>query len=104
MRAIVPVAVAVAVMAGFVLTNSDAQARRSINSRLEEQSGRIGQGLDKKGTNKAQDRRADEASYRIAAQEQAMRTKHNGHLTKHDQRKLRRELNGNSRRIHNANH
>jgi hypothetical protein len=75
-----------------------------INSRLENQSGRIGDGLGQKKHKKDEKKlmRADDASYKIEAQEQAMRTRHGGKLTRHDQRVLNRRLNRNSRRIHNG--
>jgi hypothetical protein len=75
-----------------------------INSRMEEQSGRIQHGKGKHKMSVGQQTRADEADYRIAAQEQAMRGRHNGKLTKHDQRVLNRKLNRNSRRIQANKH
>ena len=75
-----------------------------VNSRLEEQSGRVQHGKRKHKMSAGQQTRADEADYRIAAQEQTMRGKHNGKLTKHDQRVLNRKLNRNSGRIHAGKH
>jgi hypothetical protein len=84
----------------FVMPEANAGRRvEEINSRLENQSGRVpGKGKHKMTT--GEQIRADEADYRIANQEQRMRTRHHGKLTKHDQRVLNRELNRNSRRIH----
>ena len=90
----------------LVAIPQQAQADRTtqINNRLENQSGRIQRGKGKHKMNAGQQTAADERDYRIEAQEQAMRAKHGGNLTKQDQRRLNRELNGNSRRIHNDKH
>jgi hypothetical protein len=74
-----------------------------INSRLENQYGRVGKGLSKKKkVNRAQEMKADDKQYAIAAEEQNMKSRHGGKLTKADKRKLNRQLNNNSRRIKNA--
>jgi hypothetical protein len=77
---------------------------KQINGRLEDQSGRIAAGFDQKNKNKRQLMRADNASYRASTEEQAMRTRHGGKLTRHDQNVLNRQLNRNSARIQHGRH
>ena len=45
--------------------------------------------------------RADERTYKAESEENRMRGEHKGKLTRHDRRKLNRQLNRNSRRIRN---
>jgi len=88
----------------FLPQQAQADRTTQINNRLGDQSGRIQRGKGKHKMTPSQQARADERDYRIEAQEQTMRGKHGGHLTKQDQRRLNHELNRNSRRIHNDKH
>lgn len=70
-----------------------------IESRIARQQGKIGNKRASKKISAEQASRADNATYRIANQEQEMRTKHHGKLTRRDKAKLNRELNRNDRII-----
>lgn len=89
----------------LILTES-AQAKRTtqVNDRFERQSERITNGADHKKMSTGEQTRRDEADYRMENEQQRMRTRHGGKLTHGDQRRLNRQLNRNSRKIHRDKH
>src|SRR5580704_1021099 len=75
-----------------------------VNQRLDNQQARINQGLAT-GTMSGKQAAHDEAhDANIAKRESVDEAKHNGHLTKGEQRRLNRSENRNSRRIYNQKH
>jgi hypothetical protein len=75
-----------------------------VNQRLDNQQARINQGLAN-GTMTGKQAARDEAhDANIAKRESVDEAKHNGHLTKGEQRRLNRSENKNSRRIYNQKH
>jgi hypothetical protein len=75
-----------------------------VNQRLDNQQGRINQGLAN-GTMTGKQAANDEAhDANIAKRESVDEAKHNGHLTKGEQRRMNRSENKNSRRIYNQKH
>jgi hypothetical protein len=75
-----------------------------VNQRLDNQQARINQGLAN-GTMTGKQAAHDEAhDANIAKRESVDEAKHNGHLTKGEQRRLNRSENKNSRRIYNQKH
>jgi hypothetical protein len=75
-----------------------------VNQRLDNQQGRINQGLAN-GTMTGKQAAHDEAhDANIAKRESVDEAKHNGHLTKGEQRRMNRSENKNSRRIYNQKH
>ena len=75
-----------------------------VNQRLDNQQARIDQGLAN-GTMSGKQAARDEAhDANIAKRESVDEAKHNGHLTKGEQRRLNKSENKNSRRIYNQKH
>jgi hypothetical protein len=75
-----------------------------VNQRLDNQQARINQGLAN-GTMTGKQAARDEAhDANIAKRESVDEAKHNGHLTKGEQRRLNKSENRNSRRIYNQKH
>jgi hypothetical protein len=75
-----------------------------VNQRLDNQQARVNQGLAN-GTMTGKQAAHDEAhDANIAKRESVDEAKHNGHLTKGEQRRLNRSENRNSRRIYNQKH
>jgi hypothetical protein len=75
-----------------------------VNQRLDNQQARINQGVAN-GTMTGKQAAHDEAhDANIAKRESVDEAKHNGHLTKGEQRRLNRSENKNSRRIYNQKH
>jgi hypothetical protein len=75
-----------------------------VNQRLDNQQARINQGLAN-GTMTGKQAAHDEAhDANIAKRESVDEAKHNGHLTKGEQRRLNKSENKNSRRIYNQKH
>lgn len=75
-----------------------------VNQRLDNQQARINQGLAK-GTMSGKQAARDEArDTNIAQRESRDEAKHNGHLTKGEQRRLNRSENRNSRHIYSQKH
>ena len=87
---------------GLACLPSDANRVGQVNSRLENQSGRSTRAATKGKTSPEATVRADEAQYRMSAEQQNMRSRHGGRLTKRDQRRLNRQLNRNSNRMRNS--
>lgn len=73
--------------------------RVEVNSRLGNQNARIRQQVRSGEMSHAQAARLHRADHRIRTQERRMASRHNGHLTQHEQRRLNREENHVSRRI-----
>ncbi len=71
----------------------------NIESRVAKQQGRVGKAHANKNLSAAAVTRADNFSYKITAEEQKMKTKHHGKLTRRDKAKLNRQLNNNARTI-----
>jgi hypothetical protein len=75
-----------------------------VNQRLDNQQARIDQGLAK-GTMTGQQAARDERHDANIAQREAVdESKHNGHITKGEQRRLNRSENRNSRHIYHQKH
>ncbi|GAB3783788.1 hypothetical protein ISP14_08975 [Dyella agri] len=71
-----------------------------VNNRLENQQDRIQAGVKDGQLNAKQATRDETRDNNIAARESADEAKHNGHLTKKEQRNLNKSLNKDSRQIH----
>jgi hypothetical protein len=85
-------------------TVPDHPRENEVNQRLDNQQARINQGLAN-GTMTGKQGARDEAhDTNIAKRESVDEAKHNGHLTKGEQRRLNRSENRNSRRIYNQKH
>ena len=82
----------------------DHPRENEVNQRLDNQQARIDQGLAN-GTMTAQQAARDEKHDANIAQREAVdESKHNGHITKAEQRRLNRAENRNSRRIYKQKH
>ena len=75
-----------------------------VNQRLDDQQARINQGLANGTMNGKQAARDEAHNANFAKRESVDEAKHNGHLTKGEQRRLNRSENKNSRRIYNQKH
>ena len=71
-----------------------------VNQRLDNQQDRIQNGVADGQINARQAARDEKQDANIAQRESADEAKHNGHLTKGEQRRLNRSENHDSRRIH----
>jgi hypothetical protein len=71
-----------------------------IQGRIDNQEGRINQGLGKGQITPGQASRDSARDARVERQLQHDEAKHGGHITKREQARLNRELNRNSRAIH----
>jgi hypothetical protein len=95
--------VSLACLATPALADSGWQAnhprRVEVNSRLANQHARIHQEVRQGELSHAQAARLHQADHRIRTQERRMAARHDGHLTKHAQRRLNREENHVSRRL-----
>ena len=100
------------VCAALISTQSMAQTapvpdhprENEVNQRLDNQQARINQGLANgtmNGRQAARDERHDE---NIAQREAVDESKHNGHITKAEQRRLNKSENKNSTRIYRQKH
>jgi hypothetical protein len=100
------------VCAVFISTQSMAQTapvpdhprENEVNQRLDNQQSRIDQGLANgtmTGKQAARDEKHDE---NIAQREAVDESKHNGHITKAEQRRLNNSENKNSKRIYRQKH
>lgn len=82
----------------------DHPRENEVNQRLDNQQARIDQGLAK-GTMTGQQAARDERHDANIAQREAVdESKHNGHITKGEQRRLNRSENRNSRHIYRQKH
>lgn len=98
----------------FALTTGTAMAQSSatdpvvpghprvneIDQRLENQQQRIDSGVANGKINAKQEARDQATDSKVAQQLSADEAKHNGHITKAEQRRMNKELNHNSKRIH----
>lgn len=75
-----------------------------VNNRLENQQDRIQNGLKNGTMTQAQANRDEAHDANIARRESVDEAKHNGHLTKQEQRNLNRAENHNSKRIYKQKH
>jgi hypothetical protein len=75
-----------------------------VNQRLDNQQARINQGLTNGTMNGKQAARDEAHDANIAKRESVDEAKHNGHLTKGEQRRLNKSENKNSGRIYNQKH
>jgi hypothetical protein len=102
------IATSMAVLMGLSLLAciqpADAKRVDQVDNRFERQSERITNGVDHKKMNAGEQTRRDEADYRMENEQQNMRNRHGGKLTRGDQRRLNRQLNRNSRKIHRDKH
>lgn len=71
-----------------------------VNKRLDNQQNRIQNGVAGGQVNARQEARDEKHDANIAQRESADEAKHNGHLTKQEQRNLNKSENKNSKRIH----
>jgi hypothetical protein len=89
---------------GVAQTVPDHPRVNEVNQRLDNQQARINQGLAN-GTMTGKQAARDEAhDANIAKRESVDEAKHNGHLTKGEQRRLNKSENKNSRRIYKQKH
>jgi hypothetical protein len=89
---------------GVAQTVPDHPRVNEVNQRLDNQQARINQGLAN-GTMTGKQAARDEAhDTNIAKRESVDEAKHNGHLTKGEQRRLNKSENKNSRRIYKQKH
>ncbi|MFK2891224.1 hypothetical protein [Dyella flagellata] len=104
---IVGLVIGAAMASGSVLAQTDVPNHprvNEVNNRLENQQDRIQNGL-KNGTMTQAQANHDEAhDANIARRESVDEAKHNGHLTKQEQRNLNRSENHNSKRIYKQKH
>jgi hypothetical protein len=75
-----------------------------VQERIENQEKRIGQGNDKGQLTSGEAAHDIKRDAKIERQLRRGEAKHGGHITKAEQRKLNRELNRNSRAIHDQRH
>jgi hypothetical protein len=75
-----------------------------VNERLDNQQARIQQGLASGTMSAKQAARDERHDANIAQRESVDEAKHNGHLTKGEQRRLNKSENRNSRRIYRQKH
>ena len=82
----------------------DHPRENEVNQRLDNQQGRIDQGLAKGTLTGQQAARDERHDANIAQREAVDESKHNGHITKAEQARLNRSENKNSRRIYRQKH
>jgi hypothetical protein len=82
----------------------DHPRENEVNQRLDNQQGRIDQGLANGTMTGRQAARDESHDANIAQREAVDESKHDGHLTKGEQNRLNRSENRNSRRIHRQKH
>ena len=75
-----------------------------IQGRIDNQENRVNQGIGQGQINGKQAARDEARDARVERQLQRDEAKHGGHITKGEQAKLNRELNHNSKAIHNQRH
>ncbi len=90
---------AITLLAVLVAVSTGAVRADDIESRLSKQQGRIGKAQGNKKLSGSQVTRADNFDYKITAEEQEMKTKNHGKLTRRDKAKLNRQINRNTRTI-----
>jgi hypothetical protein len=96
-----------AMASGTVLAQTDVPNHprvNEVNNRLENQQDRINNGLKNGTMTQAQAARDEAHDANIARRESVDEAKHNGHLTKQEQRNLNRSENKNSKRIYKQKH
>jgi hypothetical protein len=104
--------VAVLMCAALIATQSMAQTapvpdhprENEVNQRLDNQQARIDQGLAKGTMTGQQAARDEKHDANIAQREAVDESKHNGHITKAEQRRLNKSENKNSKRIYRQKH
>jgi hypothetical protein len=74
----------------------DHPRENEVNQRLENQQDRVDSGVNKGQINAKQATRDSKRDARVARQEIKDEAKHNGHLTKKEQKHMNKELNKNS--------
>lgn len=75
-----------------------------VNNRLQNQQNRVDNGLKNGTMSQAQAQRDDQHDENIARRESADEARHDGHLTKQEQKNLNHSENTNSRRIYKQKH
>ena len=93
----------VALASGAAMAQTDVPGHprvNEVNNRLENQQDRIQAGVKDGQLNAKQATRDETRDNNIAARESADQAKHNGHLTRREQRNLNKSLNKDSRNIH----
>jgi hypothetical protein len=76
--------------------------RSEVNHRLNNQDRRIDRKVKNGDMSKRQAHNLHRKDHQIRREERRMASRHGGHLTKHEQKKLNRQENHMSRRIHRA--
>jgi hypothetical protein len=86
----------------FAQTATDPASPRvnEVDQRLQNQQNRVNAGVASGQISAAQAAKDSTRDSKIAAQVSRDEAKHNGHITKREQRRLNKELNKNSKRIH----
>jgi hypothetical protein len=82
----------------------DHPRENEVNQRLDNQQARIDQGLAKGTMTGQQAARDEKHDANIAQREAVDESKHNGHITKGEQRRLNKSENNNSKRIYRQKH
>jgi len=75
-----------------------------VDQRLENQQGRVNNGVEQGQMNGREAVRDEHRDARVQHQLSRDETRHNGHVTKGEQRRMNRELNRNSHDIHRQRH
>jgi hypothetical protein len=75
-----------------------------VNQRLENQQERIENGVKDGQISAKQEARDEKHDAKIAGELSADQAKHNGHITKAEQKKLNKQLNHNGKKIHKQRH
>lgn len=93
---------------GLMSVRADAQTRyprpHEVNHRLNDQHARIRQGVRSGQLTHREAEHLRLTDARIHAQERRDRIRHGGHLTRHETRRLNRELNHESHQIYHDKH
>jgi hypothetical protein len=82
----------------------DHARENEVNQRLDNQQARINQGLAKGTMTGKQAARDEQHDANIAKREAVDESKHNGHITKAEQRRLNKSEDRNSKRVYSQKH
>lgn len=100
-KAMYKLVAAFALVASTLVSIPSSQAD-DISTRIARQQGKIAKMQGKKKISAGTANRADSFTYRISEQEQKMKDRHQGRLTRRDRARLNRELNRNNNMINKS--
>jgi hypothetical protein len=106
-KLVIGLVIGAAMASGTVLAQTDVPGHprvNEVNNRLQNQQNRIQNGLKNGTMTQAQAARDEAHDANIARRESVDEAKHNGHLTKQEQRNLNHAENRNSKRIFKQKH